>query len=146
MQQLLPELLQLVLQQLLPELLLRHLLHPELLPASELLPTSFVLPADDLLRAGHDLQLPSGDDLPACHRVRADVQHLLRADDDLQLRSDLQLRQPTSPPATTRAATTPLVLQQLLVLAFVLQLVQQLLAFVPLVLQLQLRWTLQEVS
>jgi hypothetical protein len=135
LQQLLPELLlellqlvlPVVLQQLLPELLLELLRTCFLLPACFVLPARDLLPADDLLRAGHDLQLR------ACHELRADLQHLLPADDDLQLQhlpADLQLRSVLQLPN--------LQLQQLLVLAFVLQLVQ-LLALLPQLMQLRLQ-------
>ena len=142
LQQLLPELLQLkllqfvlplVLQQLLPQLLL-ELLRAQLLCSSELLPARFVLPADDLLRTGSDLQLHARDDLPGLHRVRSAVQHLLPADDDLQLLellpADLQL---------LKLLPAELQLLELQLHPLVLQLLQQLLAFVPQLLQLQLR-------
>jgi hypothetical protein len=138
LQQLLPELLQLeLLLALLFELLHAQLLqlHPELLLHADLLPACFVLPADDLLRAGHDLQLHPGDDLPTghhlpgLHRVRSPVQHQLRADDDLQ---HLQLH--------------PLLLQLVQqLLALVLQQLQ-LLAFLPQLVQLQLRLPQQALS
>jgi hypothetical protein len=146
LQQLLPQLLQLGL--LHPQLLQLQLLPTDLLPARFVLPTDHVLPADDLLRAGSDLQLhaghdlPTGDDLPGLHRVRPPVQHELRADDDLQLLdlldallpADLQL------PHLQHVELLPAdLLLELQLLAFLLQLVQQLLPLLPLELQLQLR-------
>jgi hypothetical protein len=142
--------MQLILQQLLPELLLELLLellhpqllqlHPELLPASFVLPADHVLPAADLLRAGHDLQLHSGDDLPGLHRVRPPVQHLLPADLlDALLPADLQLLE------LLPAELLPADLQSLeLQPAFLLQLVQQ--RLVPQLLQLQLRWPLEALN
>ena len=50
---------------------------PDLLRAGDL------LPAADLLPASHDLQLRASDDVSAVHRVRAGLQHLLRASSDL---------------------------------------------------------------
>jgi hypothetical protein len=113
LQQLLPQLLQLKLLQFVLPLVLQQLL-PQLL--LELLPASFVLPADDLLRTGSDLQLHARDELPGLHRVRSAVQHLLPADDDLQL---------------LKLLPAELQLLELQLHLLVLQLLQQLLAFVP---------------
>jgi hypothetical protein len=135
LQQLLPELLQLKLLQFVLPLVLQQLL-PQLLRTGELLPASFVLPADDDLPAGHDLQLPSGDG------IRADLQHELRADDDLQhLQLHPDLLDALLPADLQHLELLPADLQllELQLHPLVLQLLQQLLAFVPQLLQLQLR-------